>query len=92
MDDDIDKGYHLSLGPKLGWLSQHENWNMNLEFRQNVDISGADYKARSIELGISKSLAKHWQLRLTGQYLSHADNEINQDYLKSFTLSLMHYF
>ncbi len=92
LDDDINKGHHLSVGPKLGWLSQHENWNLNLEFRQNFDISGADYKARSIELGISKSLAKHWQIRFNGQYLSHANNKTNQDYSKSFTLSLMHYF
>ena len=42
LDDDIDKGYHFSSGPKLGWLSQHEDWNLNLEFRQNFDISGTE--------------------------------------------------
>jgi hypothetical protein len=91
-DDDIDKGHHFSLGPKLGWLSQHENWSLNLELKQNFDISGADYKTRSIELGISRSLAKHWQIRLNGQYLRHADNKYDHDYSKTFTLSLMHYF
>tara|TARA_R110002072_G_scaffold133803_4_gene274351 strand:- start:33439 stop:35340 length:1902 start_codon:yes stop_codon:yes gene_type:complete len=91
VDDDIAKGHHFSMGPKIGWLSQHESWSINLELKQNFDISGADYKARSIELGFSKSLAKHWQLRLNGQYLSHA--EISKtDYSKSFSLSLMHYF
>ena len=91
-DDDIDKGHHLSIGPKIGWLSQHENWSLNLELKQNFDISGADYKARSIELGLSRNLAKHWQVRFNGQYLRHADNQYQQDYSKSFTLSLMHYF
>lgn len=91
-DDDIDKGHHFSIGPKIGWLSQHENWSLNLELKQNFDISGADYKARSIELGLSRNLAKHWQVRFNGQYLRHADNQYQQDYSKSFTLSLMHYF
>ena len=91
-DDDIDKGHHFSAGPKLGWLSQHESWSMNIELTQNFDISGADYQARSITLGISKSLAKHWQVRLNGQYLRHAEQEENKDYSKSLSLSLMHYF
>lgn len=91
-DNDIDKGHHFSVGPKLGWLSQHESWSLNLELKQNFDISGADYKARSIELGLSRSLAKHWQVRFNGQYLRHADNQYQHDYSKSFTLSLMHYF
>ena len=91
-DNDIDKGHHFSIGPKIGWLSQHESWSVNLEFKQNFDISGADYKARSIELGLSKSLAKHWQVRFNGQYLRHDDSQYQQDYSKSFTLSLMHYF
>ena len=91
-DDDIDKGHHFSIGPKIGWLSQHENWSLNLELKQNFDISGADYKARSIELGLSRNLAKHWQVRFNGQYLRHAGSQFEQDYSKSFTLSLMHYF
>lgn len=91
-DNDIDKGHNFSVGPKLGWLSQHEKWVINLELRQAFDISGADYRVRAIELGISRSLATHWQLRLNGQYLSHALNKQNQDYSKSFSLSLMHYF
>jgi hypothetical protein len=91
LDDDIDKGHHLSISPKLGWLSQHENWNLNLEFRQNFDISGAEYRTRIIELGVSRNLAKHWQLRLNGQYTNHIDT-LETHYSKAFTLSLMHYF
>jgi hypothetical protein len=90
-DDDIDKGHHFSIGPKLGWLSQHENWSMNLEFKQNFDISGADYKTRSIEFGISRNLATHWQLRFNGKYTSHIDT-LETAYSKDFSLSLMHYF
>ena len=91
-DNDIDKGHHFSAGPKLGWLSQHESWSMNIEFTQNFDISGADYESRSIKLGVSKSLAKHWQVRLNGNYLRHAEHVNNQSYSKSLSLSLMHYF
>lgn len=90
-DDDIDKGHHFSIGPKLGWLSQHENWSMNLEFKQNFDISGADYKTRSIEFGISRNLATHWQLRFNGKYTSYID-ALETAYSKDFSLSLMHYF
>lgn len=91
-DNDIDHNHHFSAGPKIGWLSQHDSWSVNLEFKQNFDLSGADYRARSLELGFSKSLTTHWQIRLNGQYLSHIENITKKDYSKSLTLSLMHYF
>ncbi len=91
-DDDIDKGHHFSTGPKLGWLSQHEYWSMNLELKQNFDISGADYATRSIEFGISRNIAKHWQLRITSQYLHHQQPASNSNHSKEASLSLMHYF
>lgn len=93
LDDDIEKGHHFSLGPKIGWLSQYENWTLNLEFRQAFDVSGADFKLRAIDFGIARRLEKDWQIRLNAAYSSHAKPEqADTTFSETFSLSLMHYF
>lgn len=92
LDDDIRKGHHLSAGPKIGWLSQHETWSINLEIRQLFDLSGTKNKLRELELGLSKTLARHWQVRLVGQYLDLPRDRYRDDSNKTFQFSVMHYF
>lgn len=93
LDDDIDKGYHLSTGPKIGWLSQQAHRTFNLEFSQGFDVAGAKFKQRSVELGLAQRIAKDWQVRLSGHYTRHARNAYHQAaYTDEYRLSLMHYF
>lgn len=93
LDNDIDKGHHVSLGPKIGWLNQHEDWTMNLELRQAFDVSGADFKLRAIEFGIARRLEKDWQIRFNTAYSSHAKPEQSDaTFSETFSLSLLHYF
>ena len=93
IDNDIDKGHHFSLGPKLGWLSQHENWSVNLELKQAFDVSGADFKLRTIELGIARRLNMNWQLRLSSRYASHTtESASGKGFSDEYLLSLMYYF
>ena len=93
LDNDIEKGHHFSLGPKIGWLSQYDNWTMNLEFSQGFDISGAEFEQRDIEFGIARRLDKDWQLRFSAGYASHAQpKQSDKTFTENVSLSLMHYF
>jgi hypothetical protein len=93
IDNDIKHDHHFSMGPKLGWLSQHENWALNLALTQAFDLSGAKFAKRAVELGISRRLSIDWQLRFQSRYSRHTETATSgMTFSDDFSLSLMHYF
>lgn len=91
-DNDIEENHHISIGPKLGWLSQHENWSLNLEIKPTLNISGVKYNLNSAKLIISRSIQRDWQVRLSGEYANFKQNAYKNAHTHEFSLSLMHYF
>ncbi|KZZ71692.1 DUF4105 domain-containing protein, partial [Oleiphilus sp. HI0128] len=93
LDNDIDKGYWLAAGPRLGWLSQHEDWNLKLEAYRPFDLFGAKFKRLDIELGFSFNLGAQWQIRAQTAYHSFYQQQTKeQAYQHSSSFSLVHYF
>ena len=93
LDNDISKGYWLSAGPRIGWLSQHYNWNLKLEAYRPFDIMGAEFRRFDVELAISVNLSEQWQLRAqTGYHSFKVEPTEEQAYEHSSSFSLVHYF
>jgi hypothetical protein len=93
LDNDIHKGYWLSAGPRIGWLSQHDNWNLKLEAYRPFDLLGGEFKRLDVELNISVNLSQQWQFRAqTGYHSFKLGNSDQQAYQHSSSFSLVHYF
>jgi Domain of unknown function (DUF4105) len=93
LDNDIHKGHWLGVGPRLGWLSQHENWNLKLEAYKPFDILGAKFEQFQLDLGISLNLSQQWQLRASTGYSSFfSEASQNKQYQHSSSAALIHYF
>lgn len=93
IDNDIDKGHWLGLGPRLGWLSQHENWNLKLEAYKPFDILGAKFEQLQLDLGVSLNLSQQWQFRAnTGYSAFFSESTQNKQHQRSSAVSLIHYF
>ncbi len=93
VDSDINKGFRLASGPRIGWLTQHHNWSAGIEINYMHDIYGSEFKEHNINFGLSYNLSKNWQLRLESEYQQYFTQENNsKHYDRLNSISFMHYF
>ena len=93
LDNDIQKGFRVATGPRIGWLIQQNNWSAGIEANYFYDAFGAEFKENNIKATIAFSFNKQWQLRTEFQYKEYQLDPTNEtNYKFQNTLSIMHYF
>jgi hypothetical protein len=93
LDNDISNGYRIATGPRIGWLTQNNNWSANLELNYLYDAFGTEFKEQNVKTGLSYHISKKWQIRMESDYKQYAiENTSNTEYEHSNTISIMHYF
>jgi len=92
-DNDIDQGFRIASGPRIGWLTQHHNWSAGIEINYMHDVIGAEFKEHDVSFGLSYNLSKNWQFRLESEYQNYFTQENNSKHYGLLnSASLMHYF
>lgn len=92
IDNDIEKDHRFGVGPKFVWLYQQEHWSANLQWYKTYDVSGAEFRASGVSLGLSRKLSQDWQVRIESGYAEFSSEQDNSDRDHSAQLSLNHYF
>ncbi len=93
IDKDIEHNHHFSAGPKIGWLHQQNNWAINLDFIQRLDLSGARFDHRELSLGTSLRLNNNWQLRINSRLVRAKPQRSTQaEDNHAHSMSVMYYF
>jgi len=93
IDNDIDKGFRVATGPRIGWLSQHNRWSANIEANYFHDIVGAKFKEQNISFGLSLNMSKNWQLRFETEYKHYfSERSKNKHYDHLNAISVMYYY
>jgi len=93
LDNDIRNGYRIASGPRIGWLTQNNNWSAGIEANFLYDVFGAEFKEHNVNIGLSYSFNKKWQMRVESNYKQYfIENSNTTHYEHENTLSIMHYF
>ena len=93
LDNDIDSGYRIATGPRVGWLTQNNDWSAMLELNYLYDAFGAEFKEQNIKAGFSYNINKAWQIRAESVYKQHSiEDTSSTEYAHTNSISLMHYF
>jgi hypothetical protein len=87
LDNDIEKGYRLAVGPRLGWITQRAGYSLQLEAHAYEDLAGAELEEFGLNIGAGFALNQDWQLRIGAEYFGAYDDED-----LSASLSAMRYF
>ncbi len=66
-DNQIDEGYQLTLGPRVGWLYQSSFANAQLEGSWQPVLAGAEHGRRELTASLTARLSQQSQLRLQWQ-------------------------
>lgn len=78
-DDQFEKDYQLSIGPRVGWLLQHSNVQAQIEANLQEFSVGDETKRRSLTAEIGYKLAPNWQLRLSAKGTQFENDGVKVD-------------
>lgn len=93
LDNDIDHGYRVATGPRLGWLIQQNRWSAGIEANYWHDLAGAHFKEHNVSVNFSYNFSKEWQARVTSYYKQYMNGgTLSTHHELENTLSIMHYF
>ena len=92
-DNDIQSGYRIATGPRIGWLTQNDKWSAGVEANYLYDAFGAKFKEHNASVIMSYNFNKKWQVRTEFQYKQYFIEKFNTtNYEYENSLSIMHYF
>jgi hypothetical protein len=78
--NDLDKGYRITAGAKLGWLYQNNDWQINTHVQWMDDIAGMQGQETHYNLGWAYNPSQNIQLRVKfkhQQWLTDGINEVS---------------
>ncbi len=78
-DDQFEKDYQLSIGPRVGWLLQHSNVQAQIEANLQEFSVGDETKRRSLTAELGYKLAPNWQLRLSAKGTQFENDGVKVD-------------
>lgn len=78
-DDQFEKDYQLSIGPRVGWLLQHSRYQAQIEANLQEFSLGDETKRRSLTAELGYKLAPNWQLRLSAKATQFENNGVKAD-------------
>jgi len=93
LDNDIENGYRIASGPRLGWLTQSNKWSAGIEANFLYDAFGAEFKEHNANIRMSYNLNTKWQVRAEFKYKQYFIEKIHTtNYEYENILSIMRYF
>lgn len=78
-DDQFEKGYQLSIGPRVGWLLQQSQYQAQIEANFQEFSLGDTVKRRSLTAELGYTLAPNWQFRLAAKGTQSEKDNIQVD-------------
>ena len=79
-DDQFDKGYQLSIGPRLGWLLQGAQVQAQIEANLQEFNQGDETQRRQVTAELGYKLDRNLQLRLKAQWHQYERDEVKAEY------------